>query len=487
MMNHSPNSELRTPGSKRIHFIAIGGAAMHNLAIALHKKGFHISGSDDEIMEPSKSRLKHLNLLPEREGWFPEKITNDLDAVILGMHARIDNPELLKAQEIGVKIYSYPEYLYEFSKNKKRVVIGGSHGKTSITAMIMHVLKNVSSGSPISGLQTPDFDYMVGSKVEGFETMVKLTEESPVIILEGDEYLSSPIDRRPKFHLYKADIALLSGIAWDHINVFPTFESYVEQFRIFVNQVPANGTLVYCENDIEVKKVAEQSTSSCKKIPYGIPDYEIKNGITFLLTPDSKLRTPLEVFGEHNLMNIEGARNICKLLGVDYEKFYNAISSFKGAARRLELLAKSDSVSVFKDFAHSPSKLKASVEAVKQQFPDRKIIACMELHTFSSLNENFLDQYKGSMDKADEAIVYFNPHTIEHKKLNPVSESQVRTAFGNDRIKVFTDSKKMYEYLSGINHRNTVLLMMSSGNFDGMDLEQLAKSATNGKKTFSEA
>ncbi len=472
--------------TRRIHFIAIGGAAMHNLAIALHRKGFHITGSDDEIMEPSKSRLKELNLLPEKEGWFPGKITNDLDAVILGMHARVDNPELVKAQEIGVKIYSYPEYLYEFSKNKKRVVIGGSHGKTSITAMIMHVLNKVAVESPDSGLKTLNFDYMVGSKVEGFETMVKLTDEAPVIILEGDEYLSSPIDRRPKFHLYKADIALLSGIAWDHINVFPTFESYVEQFQIFVDQIPANGTLVYCEKDAEVKKVAEQSSSSCKKIPYGIPGYEIKNGVTFLKNRNSGL-IPLEVFGEHNLMNIEGARNICNLLGIEDEKFYHAISSFKGAARRLELLAKNDSVSVFKDFAHSPSKLKASVEAVRQQFPDRKIIACMELHTFSSLNENFLDQYNGSMDKADEAIVYFNPHTIEHKKLNPVTENQVRAAFGNSNIKVFTDSKKMYAYLSGMNHSHTVLLMMSSGNFDGMDLERLAQSAINGKKTFSEA
>ena len=457
---------------------------MHNLAIALHKKGFQITGSDDEIMEPSKSRLKEFGLLPGKEGWFSEKITRDLDAVILGMHARIDNPELLEAQRLGIKIYSYPEYLYEFSKNKKRVVIGGSHGKTSITAMIMHVLK----------LCEFDFDYMVGSKVEGFETMVKLTEESPVIILEGDEYLSSPIDRRPKFHLYKADFALLSGIAWDHINVFPTFESYVEQFQIFVDQVPADGTLVYCEHDKEVKKVAEHSTSSCKKIPYGIPSYEIKNGITFLRpvphlsgTTNTGHQTALQVFGEHNLMNMEGARNICNLLGVDNEKFYQAISSFKGAARRLELLARNDSVSVFKDFAHSPSKLKASVEAVKQQFPDRTVFACMELHTFSSLNENFLDQYAGSMDKADEAIVYFNPHTIEHKKLKPVTEKQVRAAFGNDRIHVFTDSKKLYDYLTSFAHRDTVVLMMSSGNFDGMNLEQLAQSAIGGKKAYTEA
>ncbi len=469
-------AELETPNSK-LHFIAIGGAAMHNLAIALHKKSFQVTGSDDEIMEPSRSRLKALKLLPEKEGWFPEKITNDLQAVILGMHARADNPELLKAQELGIKIYSYPEYLYEFSKNKKRVVIGGSHGKTSITAMIMHVLKQCNL----------DFDYMVGSKLEGFDTMVKLTEEASCIILEGDEYLASPVDRRPKFHLYHADIALLSGIAWDHINVFPTFENYVEQFQIFVDQIPATGTLVYCEMDAEVKKVVELSASKCKRIAYGIPDYKIKNGVTsiHLRTYDAELQTDLSIFGEHNLMNLEGARNICKLLDVSDEKFYSAIASFKGAARRLELLAKNETVSVFKDFAHSPSKLQATTEAVKQQFPERKIIACMELHTFSSLNENFLDQYKGSMDKADEAIVYFNPHTIEHKKLKPITEEQVKHSFGNSRIKIFTVSDELVHYLAGMNHRNTVVLMMSSGNFDGMNLEQLAQNII--QKSFTEA
>jgi UDP-N-acetylmuramate: L-alanyl-gamma-D-glutamyl-meso-diaminopimelate ligase len=452
---------------QRIHFIAIGGTAMHNLAIALSKKGFKISGSDDEINEPSKSRLKEQNLLPEQDGWFPEKITKDLDAVILGMHARADNPELLKAISLGIKIYSYPEYLFEFSKNKKRVVIGGSHGKTSITAMILHVLNHCNV----------DFDYMVGSKLEGFDTMVKLTEKSQVIILEGDEYLSSPIDRRPKFHLYHADIALLSGIAWDHINVFPTFENYVEQFQVFVDQLPANGTLIYCEQDEEVKKVVKHSKSSCKKIPYGIPDYEINNGTTSVKYAGSpQKQTQLLIFGTHNLLNLEGARKVCSELGITDEKFYDAISTFKGAAGRLELLAKSDSVSVFKDFAHSPSKLKATTEAVKQQFPSRKIIAVMELHTFSSLNQDFLNQYKSSMDQADIAFVYFNPHTIEHKKLKSISEEQVRQAFGNNKLNVFTDSKKLNDFLFEVDFRNSVIVMMSSGNFDGMNLKSFAQS-----------
>ena len=462
------NLEIKNPGSQRIHFIAIGGSAMHNLAIALYHKGYSISGSDDAIMEPSRSRLKELNLLPEQEGWFPEKITAQLDAVILGMHARADNPELKKAQELGIKIYSYPEYLYEFSKKKKRVVIGGSHGKTTITAMILHVLKHANV----------DFDYMVGSKLDGFETMVKLTEKSPVIILEGDEYLSSPVDRRPKFHLYRAHVALLSGIAWDHINVFPTFENYIEQFQIFADHIPADGALVYCDNDEAVKKVVLHSKSPGKKISYGIPEYEIMNGVTFLKIRESqpgnqsKLdRLALEIFGMHNLMNVEGARKVCNLLEITDDKFYDAIASFKGASGRMELLAKNESVSIYKDFAHSPSKLKATTEAVKQQFPDRKIIACMELHTFSSLSGGFLEQYKGSMDMADEAIVYFNPHTLEHKKLPMISAEQVQHAFGNSQVKVVTDSKKLADYLVAMDYRNTVLIMMSSGNFDGMNLK----------------
>jgi UDP-N-acetylmuramate: L-alanyl-gamma-D-glutamyl-meso-diaminopimelate ligase len=450
----------------RIHFIAIGGAAMHNLALALHQKGFTITGSDDEIAEPSLSRLKNVGLLPPQMGWFPGKITNDLDAVILGMHARVDNPELIKAQELGVRIYSYPEYLYEFSKDKKRVVIGGSHGKTTITAMILHVLNGRGS-----------FDYMVGAKLEGFDTMVRLTEEAPVIILEGDEYLSSPVDRRPKFHLYKADIALLSGIAWDHINVFPTYEDYVKQFQIYVDQVPDDGVIIYCSEDPEVVRVVQQSLSQCPKISYSIPKHKIVNGVTYLI-PDSRLPIPLIVFGHHNLLNIEGASLVCKELGVTDEQFYQSISSFKGAARRLELLAKNETTSVFKDFAHSPSKLKATTEAVKEQFSGRTIIACMELHTFSSLNENFLSLYGGSMDMADEAIVYYNPHTIEHKKLKPITEEQVRGAFQRRDIKIFTDSSKLKEYLLSKNYSNSVLLLMSSGTFDGINLEELAKEVT---------
>jgi len=446
----------------RVHFIAIGGAAMHNLALALQFKGYQVSGSDDEINEPSKSRLTNAGLLPGEMGWFPDKITDDLDAVILGMHARAENPELLRANELGLKVYSYPEYLYEQSKNKKRLVIGGSHGKTSITAMILHVLQDAKL----------DFDYMVGSQLAGFDRMVRLSESAPIIVLEGDEYLSSPIDRRPKFHLYKADIALLSGIAWDHINVFPTFENYIDQFQIFVDQIPEEGVLIYCEEDEEVRRVGEKAKNVKHKIPYSIPKHHIENGITILETSFGPIE--LEIFGDHNLMNLEGARYMCNQVGVNDELFYRSISTFSGAARRLELIGSNAKVRVYKDFAHSPSKLLATTSAVKQQFQNRRVIACMELHTFSSLNAAFLNQYKGSMNEADIAIVYYNPQTIAHKKLEPISKEQVKSAFDRDDLIVMDDSTELKNYFKNLAFNNDVLLMMSSGTFDGMDLKELA-------------
>lgn len=440
-----------------IHFIAIGGSAMHNLAIALHKKGYKVTGSDDEIFEPSKSRLDKHGLLPKAEGWQEENIHNNLDAVILGMHARNDNPELIKAKTLGLKIYSYPEYIYEQSKNKIRVVIGGSHGKTSITAMVLHVLQKTNI----------DADYMVGAQLEGFETMVKITD-APVIILEGDEYLSSPIDRRPKFHLYQPNIALLSGIAWDHINVFPTFENYVEQFKIFIDLIEDNGYLAYCENDKILKELAEKTTKNIIKAAYSTPEYYIDNGTTYLKTVDGDI--PLIIFGEHNLQNLNGAKLICNQLGIKDAAFYKAITSFKGAAKRLELIAKNNRVAVYKDFAHSPSKLKATTKAVKQQYPDRKVVACMELHTFSSLNKNFLSEYENAMSDADEAYVYYSEHTLEHKKLEHITPNEVKKAFVSDNVEVINDSKQLVSLLENKNWNNSVLLLMSSGNFDGVDL-----------------
>jgi UDP-N-acetylmuramate: L-alanyl-gamma-D-glutamyl-meso-diaminopimelate ligase len=447
----------------RVHFIAIGGSAMHNLAIALHKKGFNVTGSDDEIFEPSKGRIAKYGLLPEEFGWFPEKITTDLDAIILGMHARIDNPELLKAQELGLKVYSYPEYIYEQSKNKTRVVIGGSHGKTSITSMILHVL----------GKLNIDFDYMVGAQLKGFDTMVKITD-SKLIILEGDEYLSSPIDRRPKFHLYHPNIALISGIAWDHINVFPTFENYVEQFSTFVSLIAKKGALIYCKADAEVNKVALMTPNpDIDRIGYQTPENLIENGVTSVLVHGNKI--PLEIFGDHNLQNLEGARLVCNQLKIDDEQFYEAIQDFKGASKRLELIAKNETTAVYKDFAHSPSKLKATTQAVKQQYAERKVIACMELHTFSSLNATFLKEYKDSMASADEAYVYYSNHTIEHKKLAAITPEEVKAAFGSDNVTIYNNSDELFEMLSAKDWNNKVLLLMSSGNFDGKNLDQFGR------------
>ncbi|PXY00950.1 peptidoglycan synthetase [Marinifilum breve] len=451
----------------KVHFIAIGGSAMHNLAIALHKKGFEITGSDDEIFDPSKSRLEKYGILPKEWGWFPEKLTTDIDAIILGMHARIDNPELLKAQELGLKIYSYPEYIYEQTKDKTRIVIGGSHGKTTTTSMVMHVLKD----------NNIDFDYMVGAQIEGFETMVKLSTDAKIAIFEGDEYLSSPIDRRPKFHLYHPDIALLTGIAWDHINVFPTFENYVEQFEIFTQMIQENGSLIYFDGDEHIAKIIKNKKEGIEYIPYNSHPFEVIDNCSILKTNNGNV--PLEIFGEHNLQNLMGAFHICKKAGLSDKQFYNSIQNFSGAAKRLQKLAENNSCTVFQDFAHSPSKLKATTEAVKKQFTDRKLIACMELHTFSSLKKEFLPHYKNTMSLADKAIVYFNPQTVEHKKLDPITKEQVAEAFGGNNVTVYTDSDLVIKDLSEQNFNNTNLLLMSSGNFSGVNLSELAEKIVN--------
>ncbi|MGI4728435.1 MAG: UDP-N-acetylmuramate--L-alanine ligase [Janthinobacterium lividum] len=446
----------------RVHFIAVGGSAMHNLAIALHKKGFEVSGSDDILTEPSKSRLKRFGLLPVEAGWFPEKISADLDAVILGMHAKTDNPELLEAQKKGIKIYSYPEYIYEQSKNKIRVVIGGSHGKTTITSMILHVLKEASV----------NFDYLVGAQLEGFDTMVKLTD-APLIVIEGDEYLASPIDRRPKFHLYQANIGLISGIAWDHINVFPTFAIYREQFAVFINTIKVDGELIYCEQDEVLKKLVQESSSDIQKVAYNLPAHQINNGVTSLIYQDKQY--PLQVFGNHNLLNIEAAKTVCKSLQIEEEIFYKAIGTFKGAAKRLELIGQNLETNIYKDFAHSPSKLVATINAVKQQFTNRNLVACIELHTFSSLNKSFLQEYNGTMDAADNAIVFIDEHTFVQKNMEPYSAQQVKEAFNNKDIMFFNQAEELFKYLKNLNYKNTNLLLMSSGTFAGTDLTDFAE------------
>ncbi len=507
----------------RVHFIAIGGSAMHNLAIALCQKGITVTGSDDEIFDPAKSRLEKYGLLPEEFGWHPERITKDLDAVVLGMHARIDNPELLRAQELGLKIYSYPEYLYEQSKDKLRIVVGGSHGKTTTTAMILHVLAHC-------GIEA---DYMVGAQLKGFEVMVRLSHTAKVMVIEGDEYLTSPIDRRPKFHLYKPNVAIITGIEWDHINVFPTFDIYREQFSKFIDLIEPidgiEGTLIYCDEDAEVHRVAvENKRTDIQKLPYVCPEHRVENGVTYLLgTQASRLQAagtaafpdaagtaafpdaagtaahpdaagtaahpvPLQVFGHHNLLNLTAARLACRQVGVTDEKFDEAISSFEGASKRLELVKKSDSCAVYKDFAHAPSKLRATIHAMREQYPGRKLVACMELHTFSSLTQEFLQQYRGTMDEADVRCVYFSQHALQLKKLPPLDPEEVKAAFEGTPsgtqasrlhaaetaahpVEVFTDSAAMVAKVKAMDWKDANLLMMSSGNFDGIDFNQLAE------------
>lgn len=446
----------------KVHFIAIGGSAMHNLAIALNRKGIEVSGSDDEIFEPSRTRLEKEGILPTQLGWDSSRITTDLDAVILGMHAREDNPELLRAKELQVPIYSYPEYLYEQSKDKIRIVIGGSHGKTTITSMLLHAINKL-------GLNV---DYMVGAQLEGYDCMVKLTPDAKYMILEGDEYLSSPIDRRPKFHLYRPDVALISGIAWDHINVFPTFENYVKQFEIFCDLIEPNGTFIYNAEDPEVRKLGEQSRKERKAIAYQTPTFEPTESGTLLQWEGEKY--PLLIFGPHNLQNLMGAMNLAASIGITNSDFLLAMADFTGAGKRLQKVIERPDFVLFKDFAHSPSKLKATTAAVKHQYPHRKVVACMELHTFSSLKKEFLPHYENAMIAADEALVYFNPEVVHHKKLEPISIQQVSDGFGGG-IDVKNKTADVLSFIRSQKWNNAVLLMMSSGNFDGIDYDQLGE------------
>ena len=447
---------------KKVHFIAIGGSAMHNLAIALHRKGYEVTGSDDEIFEPSRTRLKNEGILPEELGWHPEKLDDSYESVILGMHARIDNPELIRAQELGLKVYSYPEYLYEQSKDKTRIVIGGSHGKTTITSMILHVMKH-------AGVET---DFMVGAQLEGFDVMVRLSESAKYMVIEGDEYLTSPIDRVPKFHKYHPHIAVISGIGWDHVNVFPTFDSYLEQFRIYVDTIENGGCLIFDNNDLEARKIAANS-----KVPvygYETHPYTVDGGDVYLVYNDNKIK--VQVFGEHNMKNINAAYNVCKQVGISDEVFYEAIASFKGAARRLELLFENKERNnlIFRDFAHAPSKVVATVKALREQYKERFLIVVFELHTYSSLSEVFIDHYEHCLDNCDKAIVFYDPHAVSIKKLELMSDERIVEGFARKDIQVVHSKAELMEMLECLPKENVVGGFMSSGDFNGLtkgDLE----------------
>lgn len=437
---------------------------MHNLAIELQQKGFIITGSDDEIYEPSVSRLKNHNLLPAEMGWFPEKVTEDLEAIILGMHAREDNPELKKAQELGIKVYSYPEYIFEQSVDKQRVVIAGSHGKTTITSMVLHVLN----------FNKRVFNYLVGAQIEGFENMVKLSDEAPVIVIEGDEYFTSPLDKTPKFMHYQPHVALISGIAWDHFNVFPTWESYVKQFELLADSIPKAGAIVFDQTDDMLDVIGQKERADVVSVPYQAHSYKIEDGKTFLVTAEQG-DIPVLVFGEHNMKNISGARAVCERLGIIDEDFYAAIQTFKGASKRMELLGSGGDINIYRDFAHAPSKVEATTSAVKSQFPDRNLVAVAELHTFSSLNKTFLKQYRRKLNAADVAVVYYNPLTVEHKRLEPISEDDIREAFKREDLNVFTDSNLLLDFLKKQDWHQANLLLMSSGTFGELDLKGLVE------------
>ena len=447
----------------RVHLIAVGGSVMHNLAIALRRKGYQVTGSDDEIYDPARTRLENAGILPAEMGWFPEKITEDLDAVILGMHARKDNPELLRAQELGLSIYSYPDYFYQQSLHKQRVVIAGSHGKTSITSMILHALR----------FNNRKFDYLVGAQVEGFDTMVKLSDDAPLIVVEGDEYPASPTNLVPKFLLYHPHVALVSGIAWDHVNIYPTYESYVEQFEKLANSLPKAGILIFDESDDMLDVIGKNERPDVRPVPYDAHPNKVVNGQTFLITKQDG-EVPLLIFGEHNLKNISGALAVCEEVGLQPEQFYRAIQTFKGAANRLELLGKSNRTLIYKDFAHAPSKVEATTQALKAQFPKRRLVACVELHTFSSLNKTFLPQYRDKLEAADVAAVFYSPHTLEHKRMPPIAPEEILAAFHKKDLQVFTDSNELKAFLLTQNYDNTNLLMMSSGTFGGLNLKELA-------------
>lgn len=440
----------------KIHFIALGGSAMHNLALALHHKGYQISGSDDAIYEPSKSRLAQAGLLPQHLGWYPDRITNHLDGVVLGMHAKSDNPELLKAQELELPIYSYPEFLFEANKDKTRVVIGGSHGKTTITAMILHVMKYWQR----------EVDFMVGAQLDGYDVMVQLTDENEFVVLEGDEYLSSPIDMRPKFHWYQPNMALISGIAWDHVNVFPTVEDYNQQFEIFIKTLTPGGVLVYNNEDEILRDIVEKCDHPIRKIPYSTMDHFIDSGVTFLDTSEGPL--PLKIFGQHNISNLSGAMQICQHMGIEPIDFLEAMASFSGASKRLQTLVNKPERKVFRDFAHAPSKVLATVEAVKTQFSDQPLLACLELHTFSSLDSTFVIQYRSTLDAADAAVVFYDREAVVAKGKKLPSPESIINAFQHKNIQVVTDRDQLKSFL--LQQPTGVLLLMSSGHFGGIPM-----------------
>lgn len=451
----------------RVHFISIGGSVMHQLAIALLQKGYQVTGTDDEIFEPALSNLADNGLLPESIGWYPELITSEIDAIILGMHAKSDNPELVRAKELGLNIYSFPEYIYQESRFKKRIVVGGSHGKTTTTSMIMHVLHQLNW----------DFDYLVGARLAGFDQSVRITD-APVIVCEGDEYPASAIEKKPKFHFLFPHIAILTGIAWDHINVFPTFPFYLEQFILFIQKIEKGGLLIYNETDPVLQKlVTENLRTDIRYQPYSLPSFSIESGVTSVTLEG--VTGAIRVFGDHNLLNIQAAYYVCKELDVPAEAFVKSMATFAGASKRLEIMASNDTVTVFRDFAHAPSKVKATMDALKQQYPQRKLIGILELHTYSSLSEAFMTEYRGAMENADIGIVFYAAHALELKRLPYLPTESVQKGFAKEGLMVMTNKETLWKWLHANTYLHTNIVFMSSGNYDGLDMLTFAKQITH--------
>ncbi|WP_156309281.1 UDP-N-acetylmuramate--L-alanine ligase [Sphingobacterium endophyticum] len=448
----------------RIHFIAIGGSIMHNLAINLAEQGHQVTGSDDQIVEPSKSQLKEAGLLPKELGWFPEKITEDIDAVILGMHADENNPELQKAKELGIRIYSFPEFVYEQSSEKTRVVIAGTYGKTTITSMIMHVLKKLGR----------NFDYLVGAQLEGFDKLLQLSPENNLIIIEGDEYYASAMNKQSKFLKYKPNIALISGVDWDHFKTVISQEDYFKQFEDFIRTIVPKGTLIYNKDDKNTREVVERTMDiKINRHGYKLPEYSINKGITYVQVGEHNI--PLKVFGKHNLSNISGAFTVCEWLGVKRDEFYAAIQDFRSSIRYLEFVASQNGSVVYQDFAHTPGKLRSSIHAVKEQFPNQALVTIIELNGYDSLDSEFITEYANSMNESDFAVVFVNTSLIKEKNIaldNLIW--RLNEAFNHPAFQVITQMAELEDFLETFKSNGYNLLFMSSNNYNGVNMTSFA-------------
>ncbi len=443
--------------SKKVHLIAIGGSIMHNLALALDSQGFMLSGSDDQIFEPARTRLKNRGICPEKEGWFSEKINTDLSFVVLGMHAKPDNPELVKALELGVKVYSFPELVAEMYSNSTRIVVAGSHGKTTTTSMMMHVFKALGK----------QFDYLVGAQLEGFDVMVAL-DKKEYSIIEGDEYLSSCLDPRPKFMHYSPQIAIITGIAWDHYNVFPTFDSYKNAFVQLIQSMKEGSLLLWYEGDSDLAELVGEYAQHLKTIAYKESEFVIQGNKCYLISEEACYS--LEVFGRHNLQNMNSVIKVCEYLNFNSIDVCTSLSTFKGAAKRMQLLQNNGDLIIYQDFAHAPSKVKATINALRETYPYHHLHCFLELHTYSSLNKNFLPQYYSTVNECDEITIYFDPKALEIKRMEALDLQFIKDSFGRQNMNVIDNPAELKVQMDIARKGRGLLVFLGSGNWAGMEL-----------------